>query len=116
VTGAAGTGRGGGDPLNKGLARERTALAWNRSGLALIVCAAIVARRLWPLSSAQQLVVLGMIAGAVIVWAVALFVLRAREDEGTDRAARGRTGLMLMTVATELLAAGAIALTLVTPP
>jgi len=35
---------------DSGLARERTDLAWNRSGLAVAVTVAIILRRLWPLS------------------------------------------------------------------
>ena len=63
------------DPNDPGLARERTALSWNRSGLAIIVCIAVVLRHLWPLNGTDELVALGIIAAAAIVWALALLSL-----------------------------------------
>ena len=44
------------DPNDPGLARERTALSWNRSGLAIIVCIAVVLRHLWPLNGTDETV------------------------------------------------------------
>src|ERR1700733_3367014 len=58
-----------------GLAGERTALAWNRSGLAVGVCVAGLLRHVWPLHGTDQELALGLIAGAVVVWAVVLAVL-----------------------------------------
>ena len=58
-----------------GLAGERTALAWNRSGLAVVVCVAVLVRHAWPLHGTEHEVALGLIAGAVIVWCVVLAVL-----------------------------------------
>ena len=56
-----------------GLAGERTVLAWNRSGLAVVVCVAVLLRRVWPLHGTDQEVALGLIAGAVVVWACLLY-------------------------------------------
>ena len=63
------------DPQDPGLAGERTALAWNRSGLAVVVCVAVLLRHVWPLHGTDQELALGLIAGAVVVWAVVLAVL-----------------------------------------
>jgi uncharacterized membrane protein YidH (DUF202 family) len=63
------------DRQDPGLAGERTALAWNRSGLAVVVCLAVLLRHVWPLHGTDRQVALGLIAGAVVVWAVVLAVL-----------------------------------------
>jgi uncharacterized membrane protein YidH (DUF202 family) len=70
-------------PPDVGLAGERTALSWNRSGLAVVVCVAVLLRHVWPLHGTDQEVALGLIAGAVVIWTVvlAVFTLGARTAE-----------------------------------
>jgi hypothetical protein len=86
------------------LARERTVLSWNRSGLALVVCIAVLLRHLWPIQTAGELVALTGIAAAGIIWAVGLFTLTrsmaGREEEGI----LGERVFRLMTAGTLLLA------------
>ena len=53
---------------NPGLARERTELAWSRSGLAVAVTIAIILRRLWPLSGDKAVVALVIISIGAILW------------------------------------------------
>jgi uncharacterized membrane protein YidH (DUF202 family) len=91
------------DPHDPGLAGERTALAWNRSGLAVVVCVAVLLRHVWPLHGTDQDVALGLIAGAVVVWAVVLAVLTlaARRDADVPH---GLNLFRLMTAGTLLLA------------
>ena len=74
------------DPPDPGLAGERTALSWNRSGLAVVVCVAVLLRHVWPLHGTDQELALGLIAGAVVVWVVVLAAL--------THAARGRDANM----------------------
>jgi uncharacterized membrane protein YidH (DUF202 family) len=102
------------EPNDPGLARERTVLAWNRSGLAVIVCIAVVLRHLWPLKGTDESVALGIIAVAVIIWALAVLALRVNRSDRSNEADRGRT-FGLMTVGTVVLALGGVALTLFTP-
>jgi uncharacterized membrane protein YidH (DUF202 family) len=54
------------------LAGERTDLAWTRSAIAFAVCIAVLARRVWPLDRADDLLALGLVAVGVIAWAIAL--------------------------------------------
>jgi uncharacterized membrane protein YidH (DUF202 family) len=92
------------DPSDPGLAGERTALSWNRSGLAVFVCVAVLLRHVWPLHGTDQEVALGLIAGAVVVWAVVLAVLTLaarRRDAGRPH---GIGLFRLMTAGTLLLA------------
>jgi uncharacterized membrane protein YidH (DUF202 family) len=93
------------DPTDKGLAEERTALSWNRSGLAVVVCVAVLLRHVWPLHGTDEEVALGLIAGAVVIWAVVLAFLtlaaRGRRADGPH----GANLFRIMTAGTLLLAA-----------
>ena len=100
------------EPNDPGLARERTVLAWNRSGLAVIVCIAVVLRHLWPLKGTDESVALGIIAAAAITWALAILALRSGRSDGSPG---GHRPFGLMTVATVVLAVGGITVTLLTP-
>ena len=77
------------EPRDPGLARERTILAWNRSGLAIIVCIAVVLRHLWPLNGTDESVALGIIAAAAIIWALALLSLYVSRSERSNGVPRG---------------------------
>jgi uncharacterized membrane protein YidH (DUF202 family) len=85
-----------------GLAEERTVLAWNRSGLAVVVCVAVLARHIWPLHGADQELALCLIAAAIVVWAIVLIAFtsaRRRLD-----APQGESMYRLITAGTLLLA------------
>src|SRR6516164_4783037 len=92
-------------PSDPGLAHERTLLAWNRSGLAVIVCIAVLLRRVWPLSSIGRDVALGLIAAAAIMWAIVLFMLSASRSGRTGPLLLGARVFSLMTAGTLALAA-----------
>jgi hypothetical protein len=105
------------DPLagQKELARERTVLAWNRSGLAAVVAIAVLLRHVWPLSGTAQLVALGLISAAAIGWAVALYVF-STADTGQETGSLWRSwGFGLMTAATVLLGVAAFVLAFFPP-
>jgi hypothetical protein len=87
------------------LARERTALSWNRSGLAAIVCIAVLLRHIWPLHSTAQDVALGLIAAAGIIWALVLLAVMTAGPEREGNLLLGRRVFSLMTAGTLLLAA-----------
>jgi hypothetical protein len=97
------------DEAVPGLARERTQLAWNRSGLGAAVAVAIILRRLWPLSGDRAVAALLLIGAGGAVWAVAMrFGQRAR-DRSADGGLLGESTCRLVTVGTLLLAAGGLA-------
>ncbi|HTT85767.1 MAG TPA: DUF202 domain-containing protein [Acidimicrobiales bacterium] len=105
----------GDGPEDEGLADERTDLAWNRSGLAFAVCAAVLLRRTWPLRGADQFVALGSVSAGAAAWALALTIGRVRR--GTVSRSRPRLGprrATAITVSTLALALAAVTLTFLT--
>jgi uncharacterized membrane protein YidH (DUF202 family) len=77
-----------GPPRDPGLASERTALAWNRSGLAVLAVVAIILRRLWPLHVEREVVALTILAVGAIVWALGMLLASRSQN------APGSTGLL----------------------
>ena len=96
-------------PGGSGLARERTVLAWNRSGLAAVVCIAVLLRHLWPLEGVGGYVALAVIAAAAIVWAVSLLAITSSSANRPDEALFGERVFRLMTVGTVMLASWLLA-------
>ncbi len=93
-----------------GLARERTALAWNRSGLAIAICTAGLLRHVWPVRGTAQALILGGVAGAGLIWVLALFAYSV-VPRGPDNGALMRTrAFSLTTAATLALAVAALGL------
>jgi O-antigen/teichoic acid export membrane protein len=89
-----------------GLHAERTELAWNRSGLALVGALAILARRVWSggVVSDDYLVV-ALLAGATLAWAVGILgvgLFHHRSDEPRPRSAGELLAVALGTVAIAL--------------
>jgi hypothetical protein len=104
------------DPVDHGLTSERTDLAWNRSGLAVVACVAVLLRRLWPLRGTDQIVALACISAGALAWGLALTVGRALGS----RRSGARWGLtprraVVITAGTLALALAALALALVPP-
>ena len=96
-------------PRDAGLARERTELAWNRSGLAVLVAVAVLLRRLWPLEGYRTALAVGFIAVGAVAWAVGMQLARRRPAPGggtlTDTACRALTvGTLALAVAGFVLA------------
>jgi uncharacterized membrane protein YidH (DUF202 family) len=93
-----------GPPRDPGLASERTALAWNRSGLAVLAVVAIILRRLWPLHGEREVVALTILAVGAIVWALGMLLASRSQN------APGSTGLLsasngrILTIGTLVLA------------
>jgi uncharacterized membrane protein YidH (DUF202 family) len=103
------------EPDDSGLAHERTVLAGNRSGLAVIVCIAVVLRHLWPLNGTDESVAIGIIAFAAIICALAILALRLDRSERSSGSARRPQAFCLMTIGTVALAVAGITLTFLTP-
>ena len=102
-------------PADPGLARERTALAWNRSGLAAVVCIAILLRRVWPIHGGAEKLALGLIAAAAILWALVLLAVLTAGSH-PEGLVMGRRVFPLMTAGTLILAVVALVLAFVAPP
>lgn len=93
-----------------GLARERTDLAWNRSGLAVAATVAIVLRQLWPLHGGREVLALSLIAAGAIVWAVGMRLSRRLAGSGGDGGPMNESVCRVLTIGTVLLAiAGLVA-------
>jgi hypothetical protein len=103
-------------PPDPGLARERTILAWNRSGLAAVVCIVVLLRRLWPLHGAAERLALGLIGASATLWALVLLTIVAAEAGRGGQPVMGRRVFPLMTAGTLLLALVALVLAFVAPP
>ena len=104
------------DQAEEALARERTVLAWNRSGLAVAVCVAVLLRHLWPIQGTGQRLALGLIAAAGFVWAVALLARTAGSASRDDHVLLGPGVLRLVTAATVILAVVAFVLGFLAAP
>jgi len=91
-------------------------MSWNRSGLAVLVCLAVLLRHLWPLEGADQVVALIVIAVAAMVWALALLAF-THAGSGRDENALLTTNVFrLMTVGTVLLAVVGFVVSIVAVP
>jgi uncharacterized membrane protein YidH (DUF202 family) len=91
-------------PPDVGLAAERTVLAWNRSGLAVVVCVAVLLRHVWPLRGTDHEVALGLIGAAVIVWSVVFTILARARAKRDSSMSHGESFFRLITAGTLLLA------------
>ena len=103
------------DPVDHGLAPERTQLAWSRSGLAALICIAVLFRHIWPLHGDNQILALACVSAAAVVWAAALLVgqARSRRAGGERRLSVAQAGAI--TAATLALAVAAFVLGLFPP-
>jgi hypothetical protein len=104
------------DPFDHGLPGERTDLAWSRSGLAFVVCIAVLVRRTWPLRGIEQVVALSCISAGSMAWAFALSFgrrLLGRTSVARERLTPVRAAVI--TAGTVALALAALALALVSP-
>jgi Domain of unknown function (DUF202) len=105
-----------GAPVDRGLARERTVLAWSRSGLAAVVCVAVLLRHVWPLHGNSRYLALGLVAAGAIAWAGAFLVFVVSGGGGEVRPPSGEDVFRLITIATLILAALGFVLAFVAPP
>lgn len=106
-----------GDPLtgddeipDSSLARERTELAWSRSGLAVAVTIAIIVRRLWPLSDGAAILALALTALGATTWTIAMRL--GRRPRAWNNAL-GSSAFGALTAGTIILAVGAFVVSLI---
>ncbi len=99
-----------------GLARERTALAWNRSGLALLVAVAIMLRRLWPLEGTTTVVIIIILSAGAILWAVGMLLSRRPRLDVSTNGVATRSHFRILTLGTLVLALAGFLLGLLSLP
>jgi uncharacterized membrane protein YidH (DUF202 family) len=98
-----------------GLARERTELAWSRSGLSVAVTVVVILRRLWPLTGDKEVVALVLIAVGALIWALGMQIGRRRRLAPEAGGAVTASTLQILTIGTLILAVAAFAVCLFVP-
>jgi uncharacterized membrane protein YidH (DUF202 family) len=98
---------------NVSTAESRTELAWNRSGLAVLVCVLVLLRRLWPLDRTTTIVALVVIAAGATTWSLGLQA--ARRTGRRPRAPMSRATARLLSAGALALAIGGFVLGLFPP-
>lgn len=97
-----------------GLARERTELSWNRSGIAVLVVVAILLRHLWPLEGSRSLLAFALIGVGAVAWAVGMQLARRRRSGAAPEPVLGEAVFRMLTVGTVLLALAGLLLAVFT--
>jgi putative membrane protein len=105
------------DAVDPSLAGERTDLAWNRSGLALLACGAAVARGLGigePVPERLAVGVTILVLGAV-TWALGAWQARRRSRPGRPRQVARPADLLPISLGTAAVGIAALVLGLFFP-
>jgi putative membrane protein len=88
-------------PIEPGLAAERTDLAWNRSGLALLACGAAVLRGFPPAGfSARHVVGVVILVLGGFTWAMGAYEARRRSRAAPARPVATRRDLLPVALGT----------------
>ena len=105
------------DGRDPGLAAERTDLAWNRSGLALLACGAVVARGMTvgePVPGRTAAGVVILVLGGT-VWALGWWQAQRRSRPGSARRIAGPGDLLPVALGTAAVGIAAFVLGLFFP-
>ena len=95
---------------DEGLAPQRTQLAWGRTGLAMAVAVAVLARRAWELGGALEVAALLFVGVGGLVWLVGMRESRDLHLHMEPHGLAGGRAFGLVTAGTLLLAIGATVL------
>jgi uncharacterized membrane protein YidH (DUF202 family) len=96
-----------------GLSPERTALAWNRSGMAFLIAIAALGRRIWPIDRGNHALVLAALGVAGIAFLASLwFATRLRAHHRYGGETLDAHAFRLVSIGTFVLAVAAFALAL----
>ena len=76
------------DEDDEGLAPERTALAWNRTGITFLVVVAALGRRVWPLDEGQHALAVALLGGGVLIFVASLWIATRSRPTTVTKAAR----------------------------
>lgn len=98
-------------PDDDGLSPERTALAWNRTGMAFLIAVAALGRRIWPIDEGNHAFVLLVLAVAAATFLGSLwFASRLRTHARYDGETLDPHAFRLVSAGTVVLAVAGIAL------
>ncbi|MGZ4675140.1 MAG: DUF202 domain-containing protein [Acidimicrobiia bacterium] len=101
------------DEDDEGLAPERTALAWNRTGIAFLVAIAALGRRVWPIDRGNHGFVVGALGFATLLFLASLWVAtRLATRHRYEGETMDATAFRLVTVGTLVVAVAGLALAL----
>lgn len=103
------------DPRGAGLARERTELAWSRSGLSVAVTVAVTLRRLWPLTGDRAVVALVLIAVGASIWVAGMQLGRRARLVTDANGGLATSTFRLLTIGTMILALAGFVVGLILP-
>lgn len=96
-----------------GLSPERTALAWNRTGMAFLIAVAALGRRVWPIDQGNHAFVLLVLAVAASAFLGSLwFASRLRTHARYGGETLDPHAFRLVSAGTVVLAVGGFALAL----
>ena len=103
------------DSRDPGLASERTDLAWDRSGLSLIACGAVVIRGLanTPVTRGHLAVGACIVGLGVVAWALGWWRLARARGRGQRRTTSG--DLLPVSVGVAAIGVAALVLCIVSP-
>ena len=91
---------------DEGLSPQRTQLAWGRTGLAMAVAIAVLARRAWGLGGAFDVAALVFVGVGGLVWLVGMRESRDLHLHMEPHGLAGMRAFGLITAGTLLLAIG----------
>lgn len=96
-----------------GMAPERTAMAWNRSGIAFVVAVAALGRRIWPIDRGHRgAVLLGLGVATMAFLASLVLASRLATNARYRGETMGRRVFRLVSIGTFTLATAGVALAL----
>jgi uncharacterized membrane protein YidH (DUF202 family) len=92
---------------DEGLAPQRTQLAWGRTGLAVAVSVAVLARRVWTVGGGFELAALVAVGVGALVWLIGMRQSRDLHIHMEPHGLVGTRAFALVASGTLLLAVGA---------
>lgn len=107
------------DPFDdEGLYEERTQLAWSRSAIAVVVCASVLLRRVWPLDRADHILAVALVACGALAWAAGWLLARRATHpvDGRETAELAPGTIRALSMGTFALAIAGFILGILPPP
>jgi uncharacterized membrane protein YidH (DUF202 family) len=104
------------DEDDEGLAPERTALAWSRTGVAFLVAVTAIGRRVWPIDEQHHGWAVLALGGAALVFLASLWIaMRLSTHHRYAGGTMDERAFLLVTLGTLAVAAAGFVLALAPP-